>query len=258
MNNLKSSNMYSIVKKVVVAVAVIFGLSMHSATAQRAKIEMVRVRGGVFTMGCTAEPSSSCNNDERPAHRVTLRNFNMGKYPVTQAQWEAVMGSNPSAVKGSNLPVTDVNWNDVQEFISKLNAQTGKRYRLPTEAEWEYAARGGNKSKGYKYSGSNNVDNVGWYRVNSERKVSPVGKKKANELGIYDMSGNVMEWCSDWAGAYTATAKTNPAGPPPGSGERILRGGSWDTLETLLEVSHRYSMRPDTRHSTFGFRLVLP
>ena len=227
-------------------------------TSQAPNIEMVFVQGGTFTMGCTAEQGSDCSDQEKPAHQVTLRSFNIGKYPVTQAQWEAVMGGNPSAVKGSNLPVTNVSWNDAQEFIRKLNTLSTTQYRLPTEAEWEYAARGGNRrSQDYKYSGSHTVGNVAWYSANSGG-IKAVGTKQPNELGIFDMSGNVLEWCSDWYGSYTATDKTNPQGPSSGS-FRVLRGGSWSyDFDVHCRVASRFNRVPAGRYDFVGFRLVLP
>ena len=165
------------------------------------------------------------------------------------------MGSNPSHFKGDNLPVENVSWNDVQEFIKKLNSLTGKLYRLPTEAEWEYAARGGNRSQGFKYSGSNTVGNVAWYSANSGSSIKPVGTKSPNELGIYDMSGNVWEWCSDWYGTYSSNAETNPRGPSTGS-YRVLRGGCWLNLAWHVRVSNRYNHSPGDRSSNIGFRLV--
>jgi len=152
---------------------------------------MVFVEGGTFMMGATSEQESDAFDWEKPAHRVTLSDFYIGKYEVTQAQWKAVMGSNPSYFKGDNLPVERVSWGDCQEFIRKLNERTGLTFRLPTEAEWDYAARGGNRSRGYKYSGSDDPDEVAWYWDNSGIKTHPVGQKRANELGLYDMSGNV-------------------------------------------------------------------
>ena len=166
------------------------------------------------------------------------------------------MGNNPSKFTGDNNPVEQVSWNEVQEFITKLNAQTGKRFRLPTEAEGEYAARGGNQSKGYKYSGSNSISEVAWYTDNSNSKTHPVGQKTPNELGIYDMSGNVWEWCQDWYGSYSSSSQTNPTGPSSGS-YRVLRGGCWYTFAGICRVSNLTYYNPDYRSDYFGFRLAL-
>ena len=217
--------------------------------------DMVFVEGGTFTMGATSEQGTDALYGEKPAHYVTVSDFYIGKYEVTQAQWRAVMGSNPSKFKGDNLPVEQVSWNDIQKFITKLNTMTGKTFRLPTEAEWEYAARGGNKSKGYKYSGSNTLDNVAWYTNNSSSKTHPVGQKQPNELGLYDMSGNVWEWCQDWYGSYSSSSQTNPTGPSSGS-YRVLRGGSWDSIAWCCRVSYRYGFNPDYRDDDGGFRLA--
>ena len=216
--------------------------------------EMVFVEGGTFMMGATAEQESDAYDFESPTHSVTLSSYYIGKYEVTQAQWRAVMGSNPSLFAGDNLPVEQVSWNDIQEFITKLNQQTGKTFRLPTEAEWEYAARGGNKSKGYKYSGSNTVDDVAWYGNNSSNTTHPVGQKAPNELGIYDMSGNVWEWCQDWYGSYSSDSQTNPTGPNSGSG-RVLRGSSLLGDVVSCRISYRIFIDPDSRY-IYGFRLV--
>ncbi len=222
-------------------------------------IEMVPVEGGTFTMGCTNEQGDDCWDDEKPAHSVTLSGFYMGKYEVTQAQWKAVMGSNPSRFKGDNLPVEQVSWYDCQDFIRKLNQLTGEKFRLPTEAEWEYAARGGNKSRGYKYAGGNNIDEVAWYDGNSGERTHPVGKKRPNELGLYDMSGNVWEWCSDWYDEdyYGNSPQNNPQGPASGS-SRVFRGGSWDYLAILCRSAFRYYLTPGYRNDLMGFRLVSP
>lgn len=218
--------------------------------------EMIYVEGGTFTMGCALEQGLGCLNEAMPAHQVTLSSFYIGKFEVTQALWQAVMDSNPSSFKGSNLPVEQVSWDDIQTFILKLNNLTGHTYRLPSEAEWEYAARGGNKSKGFQYSGSKDIDIVAWYYRNSSSATHSVGTKQPNELGIYDMSGNVWEWCQDWYGNYTSFSQTNPTGPSSGS-NRVLRGSSWyaDT-ETGCEVSFRISINSEYSDGDVGFRLV--
>ena len=221
-------------------------------------IDMVRVEAGTFTMGATPEMKNP-DNDEKPTHRVTLTNdYYIGKYEVTQALWQMVMGNNPSEFKGDNLPVETVSWYDCQEFISKLNRITGKMFRLPTEAEWEYAARGGNKSRGYQYSGSNNLSDVAWYGNNSGDETHAVGTKQPNELGIYDMSGNVDEWCQDWKGAYSSSSQVNPTGANSGS-SRVIRGGSWDASAWGwgCRSSYRSCTLPGNRYYGFGLRLVL-
>ena len=220
------------------------------------RFEMVRVEGGTFTMGATEEQGSYVKSEEKPAHQVTLSSYMIGKTEVTQELWEAVMGSNPSYFKGSNLPVELVTWEACQTFIRKLNALTGKNFRLPTEAEWEFAARGGNNSRGYKYSGSNTLSNVAWYDDNSSDKTHPVATKAPNELGIYDMSGNVWEWCSDWYGSYSSSSQYNPTGPNSGSG-RAYRGGSWFSNARSCRVSIRNSNDPTSRGSDLGLRLAL-
>ena len=227
-----------------------------TTTTATPNIEMVFVKGGTFTMGATAEQGSDASSNEKPTHSVKLSDYYIGKYEVTQAQWIAVMGNNPSNWKGDNLPVENVSWSDIQEFISKLNALTGKRYRLPTEAEWEYAARGGNQSKGYKYSGSNSISDVAWHKDNSGSKTHPVGQKYPNELGVYDMSGNVWEWCQDWLGNYSSSLQTNPTGASSGS-YRVLRGGSWSYIARTCRVSIRGYSKPADRYSRHGFRLAL-
>ena len=218
-------------------------------------IDMVRVEAGTFTMGATAEMKEPYD-DEKPTHRVTLTNdYYIGKYEVTQALWQAVMGNNPSSFKGDNLPVEQVSWNDCQKFISQLNRITGKTFRLPTEAEWEYAARGGNKSRGYQYSGSNNLSDVAWYTDNSGYKTHTVGTKQPNELGIYDMSGNVLEWCQDWYGIYSSSSQINPTGATSGS-DRVNRGGSWLYDARDSRSSYRYEIMPNCRIGSLGVRLV--
>ena len=216
---------------------------------------MVYVSGGTFTMGATSEQGSDAYDWEKPAHSVTLSGYYIGKYEVTQGLWKAVMGSNPSYFKGDNLPVEHVSWDEVQEFLRKLNEITGKNYRLPTEAEWEFAARGGNSSRGYKYSGSNSIGNVAWYDGNSGDRTHAVGTKSPNELGIYDMSGNVYEWCQDWYGDYSSSSQRNPKGPNGGS-RRVFRGGSWHSARDC-RVSCRSGFTPDFRYFPLGFRLAL-
>ena len=220
-------------------------------------IDMVRVEAGTFTMGATPEMKDPYK-DEKPTHQVTLTNdYYIGKYEVTQALWQAVMGNNPSNFKGDNLPVENVSWNDCQEFLSKLNSITGKTFRLPTEAEWEYAARGGKKSRGYQYSGSNDLSDVAWYDNNSGGKTHAVGSKQANELGIYDMAGNVWEWCQDWKGSYSSSSQVNPTGANSGS-YRVRRGGNWDFTARSCSSSYRYGgSSPDCRRGILGLRLVL-
>ena len=218
-------------------------------------IEMIHVLGGSFMMGCTPE-QSDCSDNEYPEHEVTLSDFYIGKYPVTQGQWKAVMGENPSILKGDDLPVENVSWNQAQEFIKKLNQNTGKNYRLPTEAEWEYAARGGSQSRGYKYSGGNDIGEVAWYEGNSGDKTHPVGTKKANELGIYDMNGNVFEWVNDRYESYNVSWNSNPEGAASGS-SRVLRGGCYGIIAKVMRISYRISFNPGMRLGILGFRLAL-
>ena len=224
--------------------------------ANGVSFEMVEVRGGTFRMGATSEQGSDADSDEKPVHSVTLSGYYIGKTEVTQVLWEAVMGSNPSRFKGDYLPVESVSWDDCQEFIRKLNALTGQNFRLPTEAEWEFACRGGNNSRGYKYSGSNYIDNVAWYDGNSGGKTHPVATKSPNELGIYDMSGNVWEWCADWYGDYSSGAQTNPKGPYDGSC-RVCRGGSWFISAGLCRSSYRSYNYPTYPLNALGLRLAL-
>ncbi len=238
-----------------------FGTSSYTPNIQEFTVngvsfQMVEVQGGPFTMGATSEQGADAWDDEKPAHKVTLSDYYIGKTEVTQALWKAVMGNNPSSSKGDNKPVECVSWNDCQEFIKKLNSLTGKNFRLPTEAEWEYAARGGIKSRGYKYSGSNTLGDVSWYDGNSGSKTHEVGTKSPNELGIYDMSGNVWEWCSDWYGSYSSNAQDNPKGASDGS-HRVYRGGSWLSNARDGRSSLRYGLDPDERWCLIGFRLCL-
>ena len=242
--------------------------------------EMVKVEGGTFTMGATAEQGSDYDSDELPTHQVTLSDYYIGKYEVTQQLWEYVMsysgtcadgssmsayasdvwlGSDPSSSYGVGdyYPAYYVSYYDIVDiFLPRLNKITGRTYRLPTEAEWEFAARGGKQSKGYKYSGSDNIGVVAWYTGNSGGKTHQVGTKEPNELGIYDMSGNVWEWCGDWYGSYSSSAQTNPTGPSSGS-SRVLRGGGWSFNAWYCRVSNRNYNNPSVRDSNGGFRVVL-
>lgn len=241
--------------KHLIAAILFFIGTAESAVAQKDLLnhEMVFVEGGTFQMG-----SSSGESIEMPIHAVTLSAFYIGKYEVTQAQWKAVMGNNPSVFSGcEDCPVERVSWNDVQDFIRKLNAQTGKNYRLPTEAEWEYAAKGGKSSKGYNYSGSNDLNSVAWNKDNSGSKTHAVGGKQANELGVYDMTGNVWEWCSDCYGKYNSYSETNPTGASSGR-FRVLRGGSWIDYANFCRTAIRLLRDPDAGGYYNGFRLVLP
>lgn len=219
------------------------------------EMSMAFVRGGVFRMGCTDEQGDDCYSGERPAHEVTLGDFYIGRYEVTQAQWTYIMGDNPSVFKGDDRPVENVSWHDVQEFIVRLNGQSAHKYRLPTEAEWEYAARGGAYGKKYQYSGGQRCDEAGWCRRNAGGATHNVGAKQPNELGIYDMCGNVWEWCSDWHEAYSASARVNPAGPDTGT-RRVNRGGSWYDDDRHCRLTIRNADRPESADARLGFRLV--
>ena len=240
------------------------------------EFKMIKVEGGTFIMGATPEQGRDASSWEKPVHSVTLSDYYIGETEVTQELWQAIMGSNPSWFQGDNQrPVENVSWDDCQEFIKELNRLTGKEFRLPTEAEWEYAARGGKYSKDYdKYSGSNYADEVAWYFRNSgdkylsgewnddsiienNCKTHPVKTKKANKLGLYDMSGNVYEWCNDWYGNYQRYSQTNPTGPSKGGKRRVLRGGSWNYDDRLVRVSIRFSYTPDSRNGNCGLRLAL-
>ena len=236
-------------------------------TVNGVSFQMVAVDGGTFTMGVDTVmvTEGDANLDELPAHEVTVSSFSIGQTEVTQELWEAVMGTNPSSFTGDpQRPVEQVSWEDCQEFISRLNAITGKSFRLPTEAEWEFAARGGSKSRDNMYAGSDNLDEVAWYYFNSYAQGidSPdygthvVGLKRGNELGLYDMSGNVNEWCADWYGNYTEDAQTDPVGPESGL-RRVTRGGGWFSTPTDCRTTVRNYDAPGSRNYALGFRLAL-
>ncbi|MBO4802842.1 MAG: SUMF1/EgtB/PvdO family nonheme iron enzyme [Bacteroidaceae bacterium] len=242
--------------------------SSQTFTANGVSFKMIRVEGGTFTMGATSEQGSDADSDEKPAHQVTLSSYYIGETEVTQALWQAVMGSTVSQQRdkankewplrgvGTNYPMYYISWDECQEFVRKLNSLTGQSFRLPTEAQWEFAARGGNKSQGYKYSGSNTLGNVAWYTDNSGSETHPVKTKSPNELGIYDMSGNVWEWCQDWYGSYSSSSQTNPTGASSGS-NRVRRGGGWSNLAGDCRVSYRLISTPGNRGGNLGLRLAL-
>ena len=230
--------------------------SNQTFTVNGVSFTMVGVQGGTFMMGATSEQGRFDNNWVKPVHQVTLNSFMIGETEVTQELWQAVMGSNPSKFKGNKRPVECVSWDDCQTFIRKLNSMTGQNFRLPTEAEWEYAARGGNRSNRYKYAGSNSVKSVAWYWGNSEWQTHDIGQKLPNELGLYDMSGNVSEWCQDWWDYYSPSAQTNPRGPSSGS-HRVFRGGSSHSDAKDCRVAYRYYESPGYRNDRLGFRLAL-
>lgn len=226
-----------------------------SITVNGVSFKMVKVEGGTFMMGAPASDAEAYS-DEVPQHSVTLSEYYIAETEVTQALWQAVMGSNPSNFQYPDRPVEEVSWNDCKTFIAKLNEMTDKNFRLPTEAEWEYAARGGKNSLGYKFSGSNNVDDVAWYTDNCGDETHAVKTKAPNELGLYDMTGNVLEWCNDWMAAYTADAVTNPQGPSAGF-KRVLRGGSLYNDARRLRVTRRAEYNPTFTDYSVGFRLAM-
>jgi len=233
--------------------------NMLTVTVKGVKFKMVIVDGGTFTMGAS-DNDAEATPREKPAHQVTVNTFAIGQTEVTQELWRAVMGKtlNEGEFKGRKRPMENVAYYDCEEFIAKLNELTGKKFRLPTEAEWEYAARGGNKSKGYKYAGGNDLDAVAWYKGNSGEMTHKVAQKLPNELGLYDMSGNVWEWCSDWydENYYSASPSLNPEGGVK-SENRVNRGGHWGCDFNRLRVSDRDGDIPGTRCPMIGFRLAM-
>jgi len=220
--------------------------------------EMVFVKGGSFRMGSDDEDALG---SEKPIHTITVPDFYIGKYPVTQAIWEKVMNNNPSYYKGKNRPVEQVSWNTIiQEFLPKLKELTGKEYNLPSEAIWEYAAKGGTLSKEYKYAGSNDLNGVGWYNDNSHQETKPVGLKAPNELDLYDMNGNVWEWCLDhWHNTYDNAPNDANAWVDVNAEKgksRVIRGGSWSLIQRNCRPSYRFNNHPDFAFNFIGFRLV--
>lgn len=238
-------------------------------TVNGINLRMVYVEGGTFTMGCTGDQGDDCNNDEMPNRMTTVNSFYIGILEVTQSQWEKIMGTSihkqrdkastefPLRGVGYDYPMYYVSWGEAKEFCARLSRLTGKKYSLPTEAEWEYAARGGNKADGTKYSGTSNIYEVAWYNGNSGGSTHPCGTKTPNALGIYDMSGNVYEWCEDWYGPYLNYDTNNPKGASTGS-YRVLRGGGWSSDTKSCRISYRNKSYPDRQSSNpYGFRVVL-
>jgi len=241
----------------------LFGVNLNAQVMTKSEIsqyvdaQMVRVEGGSFSMGCPWSEGDNCEDDERPIQKITLNGFSIAKVEVTQRLWQSVMDNNPSYFPScSECPVEQVSFEDVKQFLSRLNHLTGKTYRLPTEAEWEYASRGGSKTSGHKFSGSADVNQVGWFWDNSSNATHPVGQKSPNELGLFDMSGNVWEWCQDWFGTYPSFPQVNPTGPATAS-NRVIRGGSWDNDAWICRVSFRFIALPNGRYGALGFRVAL-
>ena len=222
-------------------------------TVKGVSFTMKNVNGGSFQMG---NDSDDAYRDERPVHKVKVSSFYMGETEVTQALWQALMDNNPSRFKGGKRPVECVSWNDCQDFIRILNQITGYQFRLPTEAEWEFAALGGKKGHGYKYAGKNFISSIAWFLDNSDSKTHTVKGKSPNELWLYDMSGNVWEWCADWYGRYAAGFQIDPTGVEEGS-NRVLRGGCWNSNDWYCRVSNRSFNNPDFSGDGYGFRLAL-
>jgi formylglycine-generating enzyme required for sulfatase activity len=220
-------------------------------------LEMIFVQGGDFVMGCLPGKDKKCKKNELPPHEVTIANFYIGKFEVSQNQWKTLMGSLPNRFDGCDqCPIVDVSWHDVHLFLRKLNQLTGKQYRLPTEAEWEYAAKGGIKTQGFVYSGGNILEDVAWFVDNSDKSTKPIGTILPNELGIYDMTGNVWEWCEDRYGFYEN--KNIPMAKREDIGvERVTRGGARDSFHESCRVVFRSSANPDARSNTLGFRIAL-
>ena len=241
--------------------------AIETITVNGVSFKMIGVEGGTFMMGANpAIDGGDQTLDELPAHQVTVSSFSIGQTEVTQELWIAVMGSNPSYCSSFNdrfeddfrRPVEDVSWRYCRQFIDSLNKLTGRHFRFPTEAEWEFAARGGNQSQGYKYAGSNNVDEVAWHQFNCERMglpTQPVGSKKPNELGLYDMSGNVDEWVQDWWSDYTEEAQVNPRGPYSGT-KKVFRGGAWQIIQKWHRCATRAADYDYVPVSFIGLRLA--
>lgn len=224
---------------------------------RQVRFQMVRVEGGAFVMGCTPE-QENCGPDENPVRTVQVASFEIGRYEVTQELWQTVMGDNPSAFDNCpRCPVETVSWDDIQTFLRKLNEQ-GAAYRLPSEAEWEYASRGGQRGQGYQYAGSDNWAEVAWYYENADNRTHPVGQKKKNELGLFDMSGNVREWVQDcWHGSYAGAPGNGRAWEDGNCGRRVIRGGGWYGKPSYVRSANRFWYATYFRNNNLGFRLAL-
>lgn len=262
---MKTKSKWPIICGIILVIAIILGVlwffvfdsqSVPKYAVNGVSFNMIKVDGGSFYMGATFEQGNESKEWEKPVHHVTLNSFYIGETEVTQALWKAVMKQNPSNFRGDNLPVDNVSWDDCNEFCRLLSQKTGKIFRLPTEAEWEFAARGGNKSNHYKYSGSNNLYEVAWCLDNSDSIPHPVKTKKPNELGIYDMTGNAWEWCSDWYERYHDYSQNNPHGPSSGE-YRVHRGGGWLNSPLYCRISYRYYAKQGRRNDFRGLRLAL-
>ena len=271
--NVDSGKIFKLVMLACVSMAFHFPLfTFHSLKAQDSvltveltdsiSIEMVFVRGGTFTMGSNSARGLKVNYEaSQPEHQVSVADYFIGRYEVTQAQWDIVMDGRPSHFAGDSLPVEQVSWDDAQQFCAMLSQITGRRFRLPTEAEWEYAARGGDRSQGYTFAGSNDREDVAWYCVNSGGCTHRVGQRQPNELGLYDMSGNVAEWCIDWMSPYAdmigdGGTLANPRGPAGGD-SRVLRGGHYNSTSPCCTVYDRGWYLPSGRYEFYGLRLVM-
>ena len=237
-------------------VVMILACKTKSFKVKGVTFDMIEVEGGTYMMGATKEQEQYAHDNEKPVHEVTVSSFYIGKYEVTENLWNAVMhGKKPIKDSAGEMPKIGITWNEAQVFIQKLNKITKSKFRLPTEAEWQYAARGGKASNGFVYSGSDNLSKVGWYAGNDQRR-HQVGMADPNELGIYDMSGNVIEFCSDYYGSYSAEKQVNPKGPATGN-KRVVVGGSYSSGSKVCRVSSRIAMVPDKKYGDCGFRLVL-
>jgi formylglycine-generating enzyme required for sulfatase activity len=242
----------------IIGPAVVAQSSSYTDTVNGVVFRMIAVEGGAFRMGCAAASEGDCFGDESPLHTVVLSDYRMGQTEVTQALWRAVMGTRPSRFAACDeCPVENVSWDEIQAFLRQLNALTGQTYRLPTEAEWEFAARGGKAWSGQVFSGGGRLEEVAWFQDNAGSRPHPVKGKNANELGLYDMSGNVYEWCQDGYGAYTSDEQKDPIGRPEGS-RKVIRGGGWQGSERFCRVSYRFYYPTDFRANYLGFRLARP